>query len=312
MKRHVGFSVLLGLALLGAPPVEAGRPRNWDWREWKCVSSVKKQRDCGSCWAHAACASAESAMLIEDAVELDISEQWLLDCTFNDGKNCDGSYEILAFPYMDGLLKDECNQTGMVLEEDKPYQGEEGNCNCPHPRIESLESWSLVVPWDDETVKNVIYETGPVSRAFLHTANIKNYDGGVLQDCGGEWETAHAILIVGYNDDGGYWIIKNSKGTGWGEDGYMRMAYDCADLWWYPDVYTVSAHKEHRGEWVDFAFGYFGGGRFHYPYNLLSSAVSAVDAGGTIKIKAGRTPQGITIRKNVRLEAVHGQVTIGR
>lgn len=53
------------------------------------------------------------------------------------------------------------------------------------------------------------------------------YSGGIYEHEGPESEgdINHQVMIVGYNDDPGYWICKNSWGKRWGERGFFRIFY---------------------------------------------------------------------------------------
>ena len=56
--------------------------------------------------------------------------------------------------------------------------------------------------------------------------NWSSYKSGIFKGCGNTalWALNHAVQIVGFNKVEGYWIVRNSWGTGWGEDGYMKLA----------------------------------------------------------------------------------------
>ena len=51
------------------------------------------------------------------------------------------------------------------------------------------------------------------------------YKDGVYRHVTGAPKGLHAICVIGYNDEGGYWVVKNSWGTKWGDDGFMRIEY---------------------------------------------------------------------------------------
>lgn len=74
-----------------------------DWTK-SGVTSVKDQGQCGSCWAFAAIAAAESMVLIKSKVKLDLSEQQLLDCAYTTilfvNKGCSGGFPSSALKYI--------------------------------------------------------------------------------------------------------------------------------------------------------------------------------------------------------------------
>jgi len=79
---------------------------------------------------------------------------------------------------------------------------------------------------------------GAVSVPFYINDCIKSYKSGIISDNNGECGCSkdltfnHAVTIVGFGQDGSakgckkYWLVKNSWGTEWGEDGFMRVCRD--------------------------------------------------------------------------------------
>jgi len=119
-------------------------------------------------------------------------------------------------------------EAGAVSEADFPYQAAEAACNPPHPHDEKINSWSYMTDnWDIPQVaelQQAIYEHGPVAALVCDGPAFKAYSGGVFRTDEGNC-TDHAIVLVGWDDSEGYWILRNSWGTSWGEGGYMRIAY---------------------------------------------------------------------------------------
>ena len=74
-------------------------------------------------------------------------------------------------------------------------------------------------------IKSFIATKGPVDACFIVYADFFSYTSGVYQHVSGDVAGGHCVAIVGYNDNPGYWICKNSWGSGWGEQGYFRIAY---------------------------------------------------------------------------------------
>ena len=81
-------------------------------------------------------------------------------------------------------------------------------------------------------IKQVILDLGPVSCAVYADAAMTAYRGGVFNSCG-FGAVNHAVMIVGWDDTqgaNGVWIMRNSWGTAWGENGYMRIQYGCSSI----------------------------------------------------------------------------------
>jgi len=190
-------------------------PERWDWREQDGLTSVRNQGSCGSCWAFAATGALEGILQIYDS-PVDISEQHAINCNL-DQYGCDGGWMTSAYR----LWRD----SGAYLEEVFPYQSEDGaRCETedayPHTW---LDSWTAVSP-DRDLLKQAIL-VSPVAGGFTVYPDFQHYTGGVYENEGIE-TINHAVVLVGWDDALGAWIIRNSWGMGWGEYGYAYIAYD--------------------------------------------------------------------------------------
>ncbi len=214
-------------------PAKFDPPPSFDWRDLGACTPVKDQGACGSCWAFATTAPLESCILIKDGVAMDLSEQWLLNCN-SDGYNCeDGGWWAHDY-HMD--KEDPCGGTGAVLESACPYTGTDGPCGCPYPHSYLIDSWAFLdgeewIPPVD-TIKWAIMTYGPLTAGVYADIEFAFYSGGVfnydLPD-----EPNHGVVLVGWDDtqgSDGVWILRNSWGDGWGEDGYMRIEYGCSSV----------------------------------------------------------------------------------
>jgi hypothetical protein len=206
----------------GSPP---SLPAAFDWRDQGGVTSVKNQGSCGSCWAFGTVGSFEANIKIKDGVERNLSEQYLVSCN-TDGWGCDGGWWAHNYHWWKKPSGEP--DAGAVYETDFPYTARDDPCNPPHIHHEKIDSWTFVgsehgVP-STQAIKQAIYDHGPVSAAVCVNSAFKGYSGGVFTgpQC---ISINHAIVLVGWDDNQGVWILKNSWGTGWGEGGYMRIGY---------------------------------------------------------------------------------------
>jgi C1A family cysteine protease len=210
--------------------VQATLPASWDWRQHGGVTPVKNQASCGGCWAFSTIGTAEAMILLKTGVTADLSEQELISCN-NSGWSCSGgnyAFDMLV-------------NSGAVGEGCFPYQAANVPCQSGCPYLYKLNSWGYVgnyysVP-SVSAIKNAIYTYGPISVCVAVDSYFQAYSGGVF-NANTATQIDHAVMLVGWDDANGCWIMKNSWGTGWGESGYMRIAYGC-DLIGYASAYAI-------------------------------------------------------------------------
>lgn len=196
-------------------------PSSFDWRDQNKVTSVKNQGSCGSCWAFGTMASYEGAIAVNGGPLENLSEQFLLDCNSH-GYSCSGGWWVFDDMY-NGVPKESCY----------PYVAYKQSCQSGCTKYYPMTAWYYVgsssgVP-STSAIKQAIYDHGPVAAAVYATSALQNYTGGIFDYCQ-SGSVNHAIALVGWNDSSGYWIMKNSWGTGWGESGYMRISYGCNQI----------------------------------------------------------------------------------
>ena len=224
-------------------------PASFDWRSKggrSYIGPIKNQGDCGACYAFAAAATAEGTYNVATgrtgANCADFSEQYIAFCLGTFGpyfahfEGCSGA----DYDYAELLA---LTQVGVARESALPYTGEQPpGCNSSaYPPLVLFKSWGRAACSDIDAIKAAIMANGPVDAAVNVTSAFDAYTGGVYQDnqtgCPGSdcayTITNHAIALVGWNDNGdaannGYWILRNSWGTSWGEQGYMRIKYGSA------------------------------------------------------------------------------------
>jgi C1A family cysteine protease len=201
-----------------------GLPVAVDWRTKGVVNSVRDQGQCGSCWAFATTANAESVWAISSGKLLDLSEEFLVDCAsgvgyFNLG--CNGGQPDSAFKYM--------INNGQCTEASYPYNAgttkTAGSCQKCTSAAVSFSSCSDVKPNDQVSLAAAVAKQPVVIAIEADTRYFQSYSGGILDasTCGTTLD--HAVEIVGYGTEKGtdYWIVRNSWGSSWGEQGYVRI-----------------------------------------------------------------------------------------
>lgn len=187
-----------------------------DWREKGIVTSVKDQGQCGSCWAFSAIGNIESQYAKNTGKALDFSEQELVDCDTKEDQGCNGGLMDFAFTYFE--------THGVELASDYKYTARQGKCKYDESKtVTKVKSYNDIGQSTEE-IKKALTSEGPIAIA-VDASDFQFYSGGVLE-CTGTPQLNHGVLLVGYNtgkDGKEYYIVKNSWGTGWGNDGYIYV-----------------------------------------------------------------------------------------
>ncbi|KAL4459368.1 hypothetical protein ABPG74_017981 [Tetrahymena malaccensis] len=189
-----------------------------DWRAKGAVTPVKNQGNCGSCWAFSSTGSMESFNYIKNNVLQSFSEQQLVDCvTTSNGYysyGCNGGSYYQAFLY--------ASRVGMKSESAYPYTAIWGSCKVSGTS-NGYKPVSFVSVGQNTLALQTALNASPVSVA-IDATNLSLYTSGVYNGCNPQYiNLNHAVLAVGY-DAQGNWIIKNSWGASWGQQGYFLLA----------------------------------------------------------------------------------------
>lgn len=231
----------------------------FDWREHGAVTKVQDQGSAGTCWAFSTIGNIEGQWFLSGNSLTDLSEEYLVDCdgtTDEENGHADcsifGGWPYLAYQFV-------MDTQGVPSEEDYPYCAGSGGCYpcmkgpvslCgppPYPTCDKnfqecslpssydmlgrISDWTAVAR-DESTIADTLVNVGPLS-ALLDATQLQFYDSGIWDGyvsnpklgCS-KTHLNHAVLLVGYGTDAGndYWVVKNSWGESFGEEGYFRIA----------------------------------------------------------------------------------------
>jgi cathepsin L len=204
----------------------------FDARQHGWVTPAKNQGRCGACWAHAAVETIESRILKDNGPQYIVSVQQQVSCNLSMNGCCGGSGRSLLFYY---------NNKPWLMK-DVPYS--ESDTQCPTQRtkqagdfncagINYLASGFYTVEVEAAAMKRSILEHGPCYFRYnvyddFYDHWLKDMPGSVYTEKTGKNLGGHAVLIIGWSDAKGAWLLKNSWGsdTGPDKDGMFWAAYE--------------------------------------------------------------------------------------
>jgi len=218
-------------------------PEQWLWNNVNgknLLTTVRQQhipQYCGSCWAQAASSTlGDRIKIARDGAwpEINIAPQVLISCeTPDDG--CHGGYALNAFKWInENYITDETCSSYEARGHDNGLGCSAmamcRNCNpgeaCyvpPKYHTYGIDEYGEVT--GEQDMMQEIYQRGPLACGIAVPEALETYDGGIFCDDTGDLEIVHDISVVGYGVEDGnkYWLVRNSWGTHWGEDGFFRV-----------------------------------------------------------------------------------------
>ena len=214
------------------PSADTELPRHLDWRNFKgqnWIGPVESQGDLPSCLIFANTAVMETQMTIQSGLSWwrpELSKQHMVSCSndragFWEGIEATepghaaeymltaGVTDVACAPYVSGVA------------------GQIPSCQslCPDASARTIRALRYRFYWNENDIKSAL-QKGPVAGIFKAYDEFLAYKSGIYKHTTNDGYELHAALIIGYDDDEGYWIIRNSWGEDWGENGFARISYD--------------------------------------------------------------------------------------
>lgn len=216
-----------------------GLPENFlEWVHY--MPEPRNQGHCGSCYAVATLNMLESRLKIKNKIEEKLSLEHVLNCSvYNQG--CDGGYSYLVLKFG--------HELEMIPEKCENFNHGTYSCNkkCPsyelQKRTYKVENFHYIGgsygKCSEELIMKEVMANGPVVVSFEPDFNFMYYKKGIYMSLSEnnwmknslprpEWEKVdHSVTLVGWGYDEEhkqkYWLLMNSWGKNWGEEGYFKM-----------------------------------------------------------------------------------------
>lgn len=205
--------LLNSLSVLSYPP-------RFDWRARKVITPVRNQRNCGACWAFSTIECIETMNALKTGSLTELSVQQMIDCSNTSNHGCSGGDTCTALEWL------KTSRVQLVESSVYPFTGTTGQCLSPPSAVQvRLDEYTCSrFVGNEDIMLGLLATRGPLVAA-VDAATWQDYLGGIIQyHC--EAGRNHAVQIVGYDATGDvpHYIVRNSWGTSFGDDGYLYVA----------------------------------------------------------------------------------------
>lgn len=211
--------------------------KSYDARKANMVPSIRTQK-CGNCWTYSAIGPIECSYIrinnISNPTSVDLSEKQVLACS--GGGTCSGGQTYKVFEWLKNSGKN-------VMDEiNAPDNGVDHPCPViPASAKVQLVEWGVVDPSGNinkiapvDKIKEAICKYGPVAVSLDATPLLVNFAGnGVFFETASNYAnptSSHAVLLIGWDDSKQAWLMRNSWGEDWGDDGYCWIKYNTNNI----------------------------------------------------------------------------------
>jgi len=217
-KKYLGSNPKLRIKDREVVTISKPPSAELDLVDWTGIytTPVKDQGYCGSCWAFSATEQVESDTMRTLGTTYILSPEQITQCD-RTAEGCNGGWTEHAYNYL-------TRTGGIETDADYPYTsyfGVTGTCSSDSTKFVVTPTGYTTIS-GESSMAAYVQSTGPLS-VCVDASNWSSYTSGILKVCGNSVD--HCVQAVGVDVSGGYWKVRNSWGTSWGESGYIQLAY---------------------------------------------------------------------------------------
>lgn len=285
-------------------------PSYFSWRDIDgvdFVTPIRNQVPYSSCETFAIVAAVETMVQykVGQPFGCDLSEAHLWF-------NCDPSLKWGSYPDKNlNYLK----EYGIPDEACWPYPNDRKmhfpneTCSCWESRVVKISDWGIL-PNDVVAIKNALMTYGPVPTYIFVYKDFYNHRRGVYKHTWGEPVGPHLVTIIGWDDTQECWLVKNSWGKSWGEDGWFRIKYGECSIEQY-SIYITDVYGTFPIVYVDDdnTLGPWDGSK-QYPYPTINEGIKNSYDGYSVYVYNGTYKENIVVNKEIDLIGEDKYITI--
>jgi cathepsin K len=211
-------------------------PKTWDSRTHKWVGPIKDQQQCGSCWDFSGTGIVDiaynKAAIGGGPTTFVLSEEYTLSCCRNGGCGGDDNTTVLEYAKAHGLPLQSAYKSAYG-----PYP-DANSCKIPACAWKPSMQMYKITDWGfadgssgkesisaTPAIKSAIMNYGAVGAGIAADDAFQSIKPGTVFKGTGATQIDHDIILVGWDDTKGAWLLRNSWGTGWADKGYCWIAY---------------------------------------------------------------------------------------